>query len=110
MTWEVGKDATEAVGTSRNEILEQLWDWYLRVPGAELPERPPAELLQKLFAAWLTQQDAIRELALTISCPTCKVRSGPCVAGRLKKPTESLHRSRLTAATALYGAQRDDQQ
>ncbi len=27
-------------GTNRTEVVNQFIDWYLRVPGAELPERP----------------------------------------------------------------------
>ncbi|MEV7971268.1 hypothetical protein AB0O34_35535 [Sphaerisporangium sp. NPDC088356] len=104
--WEVGKEATEAIGTSRNEVLEALWDWYLRTPGAELPERPPADLLEGLFSKWQAREDGIRELALTLACPTCKATSGPCLAGKAKKPKDDLiHRPRLAAATALYDAQ-----
>jgi hypothetical protein len=32
--------ATHAVGSDRSNITRQLWEWYARRPGAELPERP----------------------------------------------------------------------
>lgn len=105
--WEVGKEATEAIDTSRNEALEALWDWYLNVPGAELPERPPVELTARLFAERQAREGTIRELALTLHCPTCDVTSGQCLAGKARKPSESIHRQRLVAATALYSAQQN---
>jgi len=106
--WEVGKDATEAMGISRNEVIEQLWNWYLRVEGAKLPDRPPTELVERLFSERRARDEAIRELALTRACPTCKVASGSCVAGKAKKPTDSIHRARITAATALYDVRQEN--
>lgn len=35
--------ATHAVGSDRSNITRQLWEWYLRRPGAELPPRPNIE-------------------------------------------------------------------
>lgn len=32
--------ATHAVGSDRSNTTRQLWEWYVRRPGAELPERP----------------------------------------------------------------------
>jgi hypothetical protein len=35
----LGEDA-KTLGTDRSKIINQLVRWYLRRPGAELPERP----------------------------------------------------------------------
>ena len=32
--------ATHRAGSDRSNITRQLWEWYARRPGAELPERP----------------------------------------------------------------------
>ena len=32
--------ATHAVGSDRSNTTRQLWEWFVRRPGAELPERP----------------------------------------------------------------------
>ncbi|MFH8405593.1 hypothetical protein ACH4FX_12570 [Streptomyces sp. NPDC018019] len=32
--------AVAAAGSNRSKVTEQLWAWYARRPGAELPERP----------------------------------------------------------------------
>lgn len=32
--------AAHAVGSDRSNITRQLWEWFVRRPGAELPERP----------------------------------------------------------------------
>jgi hypothetical protein len=34
---------TVAGTTKRSELLRAFIDWYLRVPGAKLPERPPRQ-------------------------------------------------------------------
>jgi hypothetical protein len=40
---ELGKAATQQ-GTDRSAITRRLYEWYVRRPGAQLPERPkPAE-------------------------------------------------------------------
>lgn len=41
--WERLDVAARSVGSNRAEILRRLVLWYLRYPGAELPERPEAE-------------------------------------------------------------------
>lgn len=38
---EAGHAATE-MGTDRTKVINQFLRWYLRRPGARLPERPPA--------------------------------------------------------------------
>lgn len=101
--WEVSKGAAEAQGKTRTDVIEELLDWWLRRPGAKLPERLPAEQLDAAFAEWQERQDGIRALALTLECPVCKVMDGPCLAGKAKQPTDMLHRPRLSAATVLYG-------
>lgn len=37
----LGAAATEA-GTDRSAVSRQFYEWYVRRPGAELPDRPPA--------------------------------------------------------------------
>ncbi|SFF11893.1 hypothetical protein SAMN05216251_108239 [Actinacidiphila alni] len=34
--------AAARAGSDRSAITRALWAWYARLPGAELPERPPA--------------------------------------------------------------------
>lgn len=34
--------AAQAAGSDRSRITRQLWEWYVRRPGAQLPERPAA--------------------------------------------------------------------
>jgi len=34
--------ATRSMDSDRSNITRQLWEWYVRRPGAELPERPAA--------------------------------------------------------------------
>ncbi|GAA2680046.1 hypothetical protein GCM10010400_49270 [Streptomyces aculeolatus] len=35
--------AARAAGSDRSAITRALWEWYVRRPGAELPERPGGE-------------------------------------------------------------------
>ncbi len=35
--------AARQSGSDRSNITRQLWEWYVRRPGAHLPERPPGE-------------------------------------------------------------------
>ena len=39
--WEEAETATKSMGTDRAKIINQFIRWYLRRPGATLPERPP---------------------------------------------------------------------
>ncbi|MFE7780350.1 hypothetical protein [Streptomyces nigrescens] len=32
--------ATRDMGGDRSSVTRKLWEWYVRLPGAELPERP----------------------------------------------------------------------
>ncbi|MGW5429968.1 hypothetical protein ACWET9_22560 [Streptomyces sp. NPDC004059] len=32
--------ATKAAGTDRSAVTRQFWEWYVRRPSAELPDRP----------------------------------------------------------------------
>jgi hypothetical protein len=41
-TWEQLGDAAVTAGTDRSAILRQLAQWWLRRPGAKMPERPRA--------------------------------------------------------------------
>jgi|HigsolmetaAR201D_1030396.scaffolds.fasta_scaffold77505_1 hypothetical protein len=40
--WAAFGEATTRAGTDRAAVLRAFVAWYLREPGAELPERPPA--------------------------------------------------------------------
>lgn len=55
--WWVGKPVTKKMGTSRNAVIEQMWQWYLGIPGAELPERPPPEVIEEAYAKWREETD-----------------------------------------------------
>jgi hypothetical protein len=41
-TWTELGAAAEAIGEDRSSVLRQLAQWWLRRPGAKLPERPGA--------------------------------------------------------------------
>lgn len=41
--WERFGDVTRAQDTDRSKVLRQLISWYLRDPGARLPDRPNRE-------------------------------------------------------------------
>ncbi|MUN41439.1 hypothetical protein [Actinomadura litoris] len=99
--WEPGELIAEAMGTTRSQLVEALWAYFMRRPGAELPERPPQELIDRADAAWEERKARIRARALTLPCPSCKVESGPCLAGKAKRPTNTMiHRPRLIKAGA----------
>jgi hypothetical protein len=40
--WDDAEQATAEMGTDRAKVINQFLRWYLRRPGARLPERPPA--------------------------------------------------------------------
>lgn len=40
--WYEFDDAAKSMGTERAAVLRELVAWYLRKPGAKLPNRPPA--------------------------------------------------------------------
>jgi hypothetical protein len=40
--WDDAEHATAEMGTDRAKVINQFLRWYLRRPGAKLPERPPA--------------------------------------------------------------------
>lgn len=101
LQWEVGEEVAPAVGTSRNRAIEDLYDWFMRVPGAKLPERPPAELIKQATAKWHARQNQIRDIALTLHCDECGVDEGRCITGKRKIPTETIHKPRLERATAI---------
>lgn len=99
--WEPGELVAETLGTTRSQIVEALWAHFMRRPGAELPERPPQELIDRADAEWEERKARIRARALTIPCPSCGVESGPCLAGKAKRPTNAMiHRARLIKASA----------
>ena len=42
-TWEAAGQAAAATGTDRAKVINEFLRWYLRRPGAKLPERPPLQ-------------------------------------------------------------------
>jgi hypothetical protein len=40
--WDDAGRAASRMGTDRAKVINQFLRWYLRRPGAKLPERPPA--------------------------------------------------------------------
>ncbi|WP_344890303.1 hypothetical protein [Actinomadura meridiana] len=53
--WWVALRIAKRMGTSRNAVTEQMWQWYLRLPGAELPERPPPEVIAEAYTEWCVE-------------------------------------------------------
>ncbi|WP_433329857.1 hypothetical protein [Spirillospora sp. CA-294931] len=112
--WEPGRAAAEQVGDNRNNVIERLYAWWLRRPGAELPERPPQEVIDQADAAWEALKTEIAAEALKLPCTVCDVAAGPCLMGKGKgkRPSKGFHRPRFTAATAIvkerYGDTSDD--
>lgn len=43
--WDDLGTVTKAVGTDRAKALNQFIEWYLRRPGAKMPERPSREVI-----------------------------------------------------------------
>jgi len=41
--WEDAGQAAADMGTDRTKLINQFLRWYLRRPGARLPERPPED-------------------------------------------------------------------
>lgn len=58
--WEVGQ---EVAPDSRTKVLNQLWAWYLRRPGAKLPQRPAADEIERAFEAWRERKAAEKAAA-----------------------------------------------
>lgn len=56
--WSDGDQATGEMGTSRGRVLNELYRWYLRRPGAKLPERPSPELMAKIVRDRLARKAA----------------------------------------------------
>lgn len=42
--WNEAGEATKAERTDRSAIIREFIRWYLRKPGAKLPQRPPASV------------------------------------------------------------------
>lgn len=42
--------AAKAMGTERAAVIRDLIDWYIREPGAKLPERPSRDVVMKARA------------------------------------------------------------
>lgn len=45
--WQDAETATSGMGTDRAKVINQFLRWYLRRPGAALPERPPRQATPK---------------------------------------------------------------
>jgi hypothetical protein len=101
LPWEIAEPITAAMGTSRNAAIEDLFNWFMRMPGAKLPERPPADVVKQAVAAWHERQDRIREVAYTLHCEACEVDEGPCITPSRKIPTQTIHKPRLEAAIEI---------
>jgi hypothetical protein len=56
--WEAGEAITKAMGTNRSAVIEQFLHWYFRKPEAELPQRPPAQVIEQAFTEWRERQEA----------------------------------------------------
>lgn len=60
--WDDGEVATEKMDTDRAKVINQLYRWWLRRPGAKLPDRPSAELLEsEEFAAEVARRREARQ-------------------------------------------------
>lgn len=46
--WEDGEAAADHFDTDRAKVINQLLKWWLRRPGAKLPERPSPELMAQI--------------------------------------------------------------
>lgn len=44
-TWYDFDAAAKAMGTERAAVIRELIDWYIREPGAKLPDRPAREVV-----------------------------------------------------------------
>lgn len=54
--WEVSDKLARELGTNRSQILNQFIRWFLRRPGAKLPQRPSAEAVEQAYDEWRAQQ------------------------------------------------------
>lgn len=99
LAWDVAEQPVSQMQTSRNSVIEQLFAWWLRLPGAKLPERPDPELMKQVIDAWYRRQETIRATAYAMPCPECHVKQGPCITGKRRLVTETIHKPRLEAAT-----------
>ncbi|NED31080.1 hypothetical protein [Streptomyces sp. SID8499] len=45
-TWYDFDAAAKAMGTERAAVIRQLIDWYIREPGAKLPDRPDRGVIE----------------------------------------------------------------
>lgn len=46
--WDDGEPAAAKLGTDRSKVVNQLYAWWLRRPGAKLPTRPSPELMAEI--------------------------------------------------------------
>lgn len=93
------RQVCEARRPSRVETL-RFWH-YLRWTVRDVPE-PLADSMDRVLTRVQQRQEAILALASTLECPYCGVTSGPCVAGRARKPTTHLHEGRRLRAQRRY--------
>lgn len=96
-------DAFREVCDSRQPSrVDTLRFWhYLGWTIRDLPE-PLVDSMDRVLARVQQRQEAIFALASMLECPYCGVTSGPCVAGRLRKPTTHLHEGRRLRAQRQY--------
>lgn len=55
--WVPAEVIANRMGTTRTAAIEAFLQWWLRVPGAKLPERPSADLVREV-APWLMDPDS----------------------------------------------------
>jgi hypothetical protein len=83
---------------ARTELLR--FFFYLRSQGFDAAA--PSASMRHVYVKWRGRDEGIRLLSLSMYCDFCKVRQGPCLAGRKKVPTEMAHRPRLKVASLTY--------
>jgi hypothetical protein len=54
-TWYDFDAASKAMGTERAAVIRQLIDWYIREPGAKLPDRPDRAIVEAARKARVEQ-------------------------------------------------------
>lgn len=98
--WEVGKILADAMGTTRNAVIEELFSYWLH-EREDPPERPPVEAVRAAYARWSELQGRIYPMARSLPCAhvPCGAVSGPCLTPK-GRVSGTLHEERIAAAVA----------
>jgi len=56
-TWYDFDAAAKAMGTERAAVIRELIDWYIREPGAKLPERPNRSIVEAARVVRRNEED-----------------------------------------------------